>query len=75
MRKITNDCCGCDVPGYPCRGESCPNRHVTHTFCDVCGGEELAMYTYDGRDYCPDCLLRELTRSGLIDTAPSAPEC
>ena len=28
MVRIENHCCDCAVPGYPCRGSSCPLRRV-----------------------------------------------
>ena len=53
MRKIENHCCGCAVPGYPCMGSSCPNRHVEVFYCDKCG-EEIEDYK-DGPELCESC--------------------
>lgn len=55
-RKITNDCCDCAVPPYPCLGDRCPLRSVTHYTCDRCG-EEAKLYDYDGEELCEACLL------------------
>lgn len=61
MLKEENDCCGCVVPAYPCMGESCPNRHVKHYYCDKCEEEidPTELYKYDGMELCKDCLLEE----------------
>lgn len=62
MVKVENDCCGCAVPGYPCRGESCSLRHVKHYYCDDCGNEidieydNLYQYS-DKEQLCEECLL------------------
>ena len=60
MVKIENQCCGCAAPGYPCRGSSCPNRHVEVYYCDECG-EELGDEVYDDgeQELCESCLLRK----------------
>lgn len=57
MRRFENDCCGCAVPGYPCLGPSCPNRHVEHIYCDVCGEDidKKNLVEEGGNDYCLDC--------------------
>ena len=58
MVKIENHCCDCAVPGYPCRGSSCPNRNVKVYFCDRCR-EEIdpdEVYEVDGEDLCEECL-------------------
>ena len=69
MRKTINECCGCAVPGYPCLGDSCPNLHVLHIYCDACDSEDDEMYCYDGKDYCPNCMLKVLTDKGIIEKA------
>lgn len=56
MKKITNDCCDCATPAYPCRGNACPLRNVEHYVCDECG-EETTLYEYDGKQLCEYCLL------------------
>ena len=69
MRKIENECCDCAVPGYPCRGAACPNITVLHVYCDGpdCDCEDEEMYVYNGKDYCRDCLLKELIADGIIE--------
>lgn len=61
MNRITNECCDCASPSYPCRGASCPNRNVTRYYCDRCGSES-ELYDYDGEELCQDCLLEEFPR-------------
>ena len=58
MVKYENDCCDCAAPGYPCRGESCPNRRVPHYYCDICDTEfsKHELYDYEGDDVCEECL-------------------
>ena len=70
MRKIENDCCGCAVPGYPCRGDLCPLRHAVHVYCDECGIEvtDDKFYSYDDQDYCSDCMLDKLVKEGVIES-------
>ncbi len=58
MKKVTNDCCGCAVPGYPCQGSACPLRSVTHYYCDKCKAE-TKLYEYDGMELCEECLLEQ----------------
>ena len=57
MLKIEDRCCGCAAPGYPCEGNSCPNKNVRVYYCDKCG-EEITdeVYEVDGEDLCEDCL-------------------
>jgi hypothetical protein len=49
-------CCDCAVPGYPCRGSSCPNRRVEVHYCDVCGEQLDDIYEVDGDELCEECL-------------------
>ena len=57
MTVIENRCCNCAVPGYPCRGASCPSRHVPVHYCDRCGRELTEDEICDsGLDLCEDCL-------------------
>lgn len=56
MIRIENHCCDCAVPGYPCRGSSCPNRHVGVHYCDKCGEEIDEIYEVDGKELCEECL-------------------
>lgn len=56
MIKIENRCCGCAVPGYPCRGSSCPLRHVEVHYCDECGAElDEDLHEVDGEELCSEC--------------------
>ena len=63
MVKIENHCCDCAVSGYPCRGSSCPLRHVEVYYCDKCG-EELGddIYDVDGEELCEYCVLEMFKR-------------
>ena len=56
MIKIENHCCDCAVPGYPCRGESCPLRRVKVRYCDHCGEELDEVYEVDDEELCEECL-------------------
>ena len=56
MVKYENLCCDCAVPGYPCRGSSCPNRNVPIHYCDKCNEEIEEIYDVDGEELCEDCL-------------------
>lgn len=64
MVRIENDCCSCAVPGYPCRGDSCPLRHAKHYYCDCCRVEVdlewTKLYEYDGEELCEECLLEKV---------------
>ena len=62
MKKIENDCCGCAVPLYPCRGDSCSLRHVPHYYCDKCRNEfepEALYVNENDEELCAECLLEE----------------
>jgi len=56
MVRYEDQCCGCAVPGYPCRGSSCPNRDVPVYYCDKCGEELEEVYEVDGEELCEECL-------------------
>lgn len=62
MTYYVDNCCGCAAPGYPCMGESCPNRKVPHHQCDECDAtdEDTKIYRYDGRELCIKCIENEL---------------
>ena len=64
MLKIENHCSDCAVPGYPCMGNSCPNRKVEVWYCDGCGREIDEDDIYDDGDdeLCDDCLLARYRR-------------
>ena len=55
-----DECCGCAVPAYPCRGDSCPRRHTAVLICDECGDEVEKLYKVDGMQLCSRCALNEL---------------
>lgn len=56
MVIFENDCCGCAVPGYPCRGELCDLRNVMHLYCDICPAEVYDLYKVDDLWICHKCL-------------------
>ena len=60
MVTYENECCDCAVPGYPCLGSSCPNRHVKHYYCDECGDDVEKLYRFDGEELCSDCIEKRL---------------
>ena len=43
--RYENQCCGCAVPGYPCRAPHCPKLRVL-----------VYYYEVDGEELCEDCL-------------------
>jgi hypothetical protein len=55
VKVIENHCCDCAVPGYPCRGSLCPNRHVEVHYCDRCGEELDEVHEVDGMELCDEC--------------------
>lgn len=61
MIRIENHCCGCAVPGYPCRGSSCPSRAVEVHYCDRCDEEIYHIYTSktNGDELCYECYEKE----------------
>ena len=46
MIKFEDECMSCAVPAYPCLGDSCPNRHVPHLYCDECGDDVEELYDF-----------------------------
>lgn len=66
MRKRENECVGCP-PERGCLGSACPHRDVLHIYCDACGDEGPDIYTYDGRDYCAECLISRLAEEGIVE--------
>lgn len=67
MIRYENDCCDCDVAGYPCN-DSCTLRHNPHYFCDECNEEcdvnELYKYDIDATELCATCLLGKFKTVG-----------
>lgn len=64
MKEVTNECCNCAVPGYPCQGADCINHHVTKRYCDECKEEfePNQLYVYEGEELCEDCVLDRLEK-------------
>lgn len=60
MVTYENECCDCAVPGYPCIGSSCPNRHVKHYYCDECRDDVEKLYRFDSEELCLDCIEKRL---------------
>lgn len=59
MVVYENRCCDCAVPGYPCRGTSCPLRRVEVHYCDRCDAEmdrDEIYETDDGFELCRLCM-------------------
>lgn len=61
MRTVTDECCVCVTENYPCRGDSCSNRHCVHYYCDRCKDEfnPEDLYQYGGEEICANCLLED----------------
>lgn len=59
-KRIENHCCDCAAPGYPCRGNACPLRHVEVHYCDRCNAEfendDDIYETDEGLEYCELCM-------------------
>lgn len=64
MLVIENHCCDCATPGYPCRGERCPKRHVEVHYCDHCDAELEEVYEVDGEELCEECLKEMFLKKG-----------
>ena len=56
MIRYENHCCSCAVPGYPCRGSTCPLISVPVHYCDKCDAELDDIYDVDGEELCEECL-------------------
>lgn len=67
MVKYEDECCGCAVPAYPCLGDSCPNRHVPHLYCDKCGNDVEELYYDEDKEVCEWCLKDHLICRSLDD--------
>jgi hypothetical protein len=55
MKRIENDCVGCDY----C--VNCGRKEVEHFYCDKCG-DEGSLYEYDGDELCESCLLKAVPK-------------
>lgn len=53
------ECCDCATPSYPCRGNTCSNRHRQVLICDKCGEEVEKLYRTGDGELCEECLLGE----------------
>lgn len=66
MKIVKDECCDCAVPAYPCIGNTCPYKNVTHYYCDDCGveGDEEfeSLYYYEGSDLCINCIIEKLEK-------------
>ena len=54
MKRIENDCVGCDYCVH------CGRDKVLYIYCDVCNDTDDKIYNFDGKDYCYQCLVKEL---------------
>ncbi len=70
MIRYENRCVDC-AEEMGCMGESCRYLQVTVTECDECGETDVTLYTYDGLDLCPDCLIKALVQDGLAEPVDS----
>lgn len=53
MKKLENDCVGCDN-----HCERCGRDKTEHIYCDICNEEIYDDYfTEDGRDICKECYI------------------
>lgn len=55
MKRIENECVGCDIPCV-----DCGRKRTPHWYCDKCD-EEKTLYDFEGRELCMDCIKEELT--------------
>ena len=51
-----NHCVDC---GFPCEGNSCPNRNVLVLYCDSCKKPVDLLRNYNGDQWCEECILNE----------------
>lgn len=70
MTRIENHCCDCAAPGYPCRGNLCPDRHVPVLYCDNtrCTAHHTGadrLFIVGGVELCMDCVASIAERNGL----------
>ena len=43
-------------------GSACPNRNVPHFYCDECKNDVEALYYYDGKELCLECIEKMLEK-------------
>lgn len=67
MVKTESHCVGCTSLGMRCIGDSCPNRDVSHYYCDKCGDELTydEIYDVDGEELCEFCLKQMFKREAF----------
>ena len=71
--RYENECCGCAVPSYPCRGPSCPRLNVPHLDCDRCGVEDIdELYRFGKQDLCYGCFLKVIGGEHGVDVEDDA---
>lgn len=59
--RYENECFDCATESYPCKGDSCPYRHVRRLYCDNCGDVFDKLYIgVSGKELCAECALEEL---------------
>lgn len=56
MKRIENDCVGCDIPCVDCGLKRNP-----HWYCDECKCEE-DLYLFDDEELCIDCIIKRLEK-------------
>lgn len=61
MKQIENECVGCKSLGLHCIGILCPNRNVSHYYCDECG-DETTLYKTEYGELCEVCLLKKFPK-------------
>ena len=73
MLEKRNDCLGCET----CRNCGNDKPYYVH-LCDSCGSEPdaffSALYAYNGKEYCPECLIEHLIADGVIEEVPQEEE-
>lgn len=62
--RYENQCCGCAVPGYPCRAPHCPNLKVPVHYCEKCGEDLDDIYEVGGEELCEECLKDMFKKEG-----------
>lgn len=66
MIRYENRCVEC-AEEVGCAGSVCRYVNVMTLECDECGEETEEVYSYDGLDLCPTCLIEALKRDGVVE--------